>query len=296
MKTKRFKYFGIFVSVLVIFLGMTIPGYYWMRENVKSARIIHNSKLSPVIFIPGSSAGVNRFDNLFLELNTGTAKHSVIKIEVQTDDKLKVSGKLLARDMQPFIVVGFKNNSDGYSNIKKQARWFDIAMKYLRSHYYFNNFSGVGHSNGGLVYTIYLEKYFEDEDLDIRNLITIGSPFNFNEANVQKRTQMLDDLIKDRSKLPKNLFVYSIAGTTNYTDDGIVPSQSVEAGKFIFQDQVKNYTLMTVTGSKSDHSDLVQNRQVVQIIRSNTLLINLRGSNGGAGMPDFERSDREKSH
>ncbi|BDR57342.1 alpha/beta hydrolase [Xylocopilactobacillus apis] len=280
MQIKRLlKYAGIFLTVLIVFLGLTIPSYNWMRDNVKSARDVHNSRLSPVIFIPGSDATVDRFDNLFSELNSSTTKHSVIKITVQKNNTLTVTGKLMPRDLQPFFVVGFKNNSDGYDNIKKQAKWFDVAMKYLRKHYYFNNFSGVGHSNGGLIYTLYLEKYFSSDDLGINTLITIATPFNFNEADSEKKTQMLANMVDDRKSIPKNLVMYSIAGSTNFTDDGIVPWQSVEAGKYIYQDQVKNYTQITVTGSKSDHSDLVQNPQVVQIIRSNALLNNLRIQN-----------------
>ncbi|BDR59354.1 alpha/beta hydrolase [Xylocopilactobacillus apicola] len=290
---KTIKYIGIFFGTLIIFLGMAIPSYNWMRSNVSSARDIHNSRLSPVIFIPGSDASVDRFDKLFEEFNSQTNKHSIIKITVKKNDNLVVSGKLSPRDLQPFFVVGFENNADGYNNIKKQARWFSLAMKYLRSHYFFNNFSGVGHSNGGLIYTTYLEKYFNENNLDIKSLVTIGTPYNFSETDVEKRTQMLDNMVEDRKSLPKNLIVYSIAGTKNYTDDGIVPSQSVEAGKFIFQDQVKNYTLITVTGNNSDHSDLVRNPQVVQIIRSNTLMNNLRQQNPGDGFPTGQKTEKQ---
>lgn len=286
------KYVITFLIVLIVFLGLTISSYKWMLSNVKSASDIHNSRLSPVIFIPGSSASVDRFDSLFEELNTGGVKHSVIKIKVKKNDKLVITGKFLPRDLQPFFVVGFENNEDGYTNIKKQARWFNIAMKYLRSRYYFNNFSGVGHSNGGLVYTIFLEKYFDENDLDINTLLTIGTPYNFNESDIEKRTQMLDNLVQDRKLLPENLTVFSIAGTKNYTDDGIVPSQSVEAGKYIFQDQVKNYTLLTVTGSNSEHSDLVQNPQVVEMIKSKTLFKDLREQNNNPNEETPSKSTR----
>ena len=78
---------------------------------------------------------------------------------------------------------------------------------------------------------------------------------------------MLADFIKNRTALPESLKVYSLSGGKSYESDGIVPETSVAAGKFIFQKQVKSYTAMTVTGEKADHSDLPQNKQVIQAIR-----------------------------
>ena len=69
----------------------------------------------------------------------------------------------------------------------------------------------------------------------INTLMTIASPYNFSETNIDKRTQILTDLIKDNSKIPTNLVMYSVAGTENYNNDGTVPFASVEAGKYIFK-------------------------------------------------------------
>ncbi|MGL5688277.1 MAG: alpha/beta hydrolase, partial [Weissella cibaria] len=51
----------------------------------------------------------------------------------------------------------------------------------------------------------------------------------------------------------------------------IVPEESVEAGKYIFQKQVAHYTQITVTGDDAQHSDLPQNDQIVQLIQQNVL-------------------------
>ncbi|MCI7590823.1 MAG: alpha/beta hydrolase, partial [Lactobacillus johnsonii] len=56
------------------------------------------------------------------------------------------------------------------------------------------------------------------------------------------------------------------------------PESSVAAGKYIFQNQVKHYTTMTVTGSDAQHSSLPQNKQVVQLIKQ-YLLENNSGNN-----------------
>ncbi|MBA1393820.1 alpha/beta hydrolase, partial [Lactobacillus sp. XV13L] len=78
-------------------------------------------------------------------------------------------------------------------------------------------------------------------------------------------------LYQGRSKLPDNLIVYAIAGTKNYRSDGIVPYQSVEAGKYIYQNQVKKYTQITVTGEGSTHSSLLDNPQIARLIQENVV-------------------------
>lgn len=97
--------------------------------------------------------------------------------------------------------------------------------------------------------------------------MTLGTPYNFSEVTLARRTVMLTDYINKSKKLPKGLSVYSIAGTEDYTDDGIVPVQSVIAGKYIFQKHVKAYTQITVSGSDAQHSSLPENTEVVSLIQ-----------------------------
>lgn len=257
--------------ILLIFVLSSIPAYFQMKQAVYSEKAFHNSTLSPVIFIPGSSASQNRFDDLLKQYNTPKKRHSIVKITVRKNNHLHVTGKITAHDKQPFIVIAFQNNADGYQNIKKQTYWLKLAINYLTANYNFNNFSAVGHSNGGLIWTWYLEKYFNHNALRINHLITIGTPYNSLESNIKNQTAIFHQLHQHRQQLPKNLIVDSIAGTKNYQDDGIVPYQSVEAGKYIFQNTVAKYTQATVTGDDSEHSSLLANQQVRTIIRENIL-------------------------
>ncbi|RRK09845.1 alpha/beta hydrolase [Lactiplantibacillus garii] len=261
---------SLIVLVLgMVFLGLLIgPSYHWTQANVTAMTGRHDSQLSPIIMIPGSSASQNRFDTLVKQLNKADKRrHSLIKLTVKTDDKITMSGSLRPRDNEPVIVVGFENNKDGYDNIKKQARWFSLAFKQLAAKYQFNNFKAIGHSNGGLIYTYFFEHYFNRSDITVKRIMTIGSPYNFSEENLSHKTQMLADFIKYRENLPKNATVYSVAGTENYDTDGLVPARSVEAGKYVYQGQVKHYTEITVTGNNAQHSDLPQNKQIVALIR-----------------------------
>lgn len=266
LKNPNLKWLAL---ILLIIIVLTIPGYSWMKKENHQRAQRRKSILSPVIMVPGSSATTERFNQLVDQLNENTPqKHSVLKVNVSTKGVLTYTGSINKNDNEPFIIIGFQNNKDGYSNIKKQAGWLDEAFYALSQNYKFNNFKAFGHSNGGLIWTYWLEHYYSEysTEIKIKRLMTLGTPYNFSEKNINHKTQMLEDFINNKSKIPKSLIVYSLSGGKNYESDGIVPEASVAAGKYIFQNQVKSYTAMTVTGEKADHSDLPQNQQVIQVI------------------------------
>lgn len=120
--------------------------------------------------------------------------------------------------------------------------------------------------SGRLIYTYFLEHYFNERQIQIKKLMTIGTPYNFAESK-SRCTQMLSDFIKNREKIPYNLTMYSIAGSENYVEDGLVPLSSVLVGKYIYQGVVRHYTQITVTGRLAQHSALPQNREVLNLIR-----------------------------
>lgn len=281
--------------VLTVIIALAVPGYSWMKADNHARAERRKSLLSPVIMVPGSSATTERFNQLVKQLNQNTpTKHSVMKINVSTKGTLSYSGKINRNDNEPFIIVGFENNHDGYSNIKKQAGWFDQAFYALSESYKFNNFKAFGHSNGGLIWTYWLEHYYADysNEIKIKRLMTLGTPYNFSESNINYKTQMLEDFIKGKNKLPKSLIVYSLSGGKNYESDGIVPEDSVAAGKYIFQNRVKSYTAMTVTGEKADHSDLPQNKQVIKVIKQYLLEPSKIRNSQNAGQPKEKDNNR----
>ena len=262
------------IVILIITIVLAIPATIYANQNATKLQMRRDSRMSPVIMIPGSSASINRFDTLVQKINERDHKnHSLLKVYVKENGQLVFTGRIRRQDNEPFIVVGFQNNHDGYSNIKKQAKWFNLAFNELKQRYNFNNFKAIGHSNGGLIYTAFLENYFNTTSnrlIRMKVLMTIGSPYNFAEAS-NRPTQMLKDFIKNRKNLPKYLTMYSVAGTKNYVADGIVPVSSVEAGKYIYQGVVKHYTQITVTGRLAQHSELPQNNQVLQLIEEYVL-------------------------
>lgn len=279
IKNKR-SLVTIISIILIVFAGLAIPSYIWAKDNVKYLRTVYTSKMSPIIMIPGSSASQYRFDKLVTQLNKKYGyQHSLLRLKVYNDGKISYSGTMRSQDTEPIIVVGFENNHDGYDNIKKQAKMFSDALTVLQDKYHFNNFKAIGHSNGGLIYTAFIEQYLSKHDIKMKKLMTIGSPYNFSEDSTTNKTEMLADFIKNREKIPKSLTVYSIAGTENYTSDGLVPESSVRSGKYIYQNQVKHFTEMTVTGDDAQHSDLPQNSEIIRVIQDYVVQNHVRPNN-----------------
>ena len=258
----------ILITSVILLLVLGFFSHNAIAQSSDKEAKIQNSRMKPIIFVPGSSATINRFDDLFKELNATGPVHSVLKVQVNENNQLVFHGKLNPRDRQPFIVVGFQDNRDGYSNIKKQTKWLNLALTEIQNRYHFRDFSAIGHSNGGLVWTNYLEQDYAASSFNIPTLMTLGTPFNFSETSMQRRTEMLNDFIADNNQLPDNLVMYSVAGTDDYTDDGIVPVESVLAGKYIYQNKVKSYTQITVSGANAQHSSLPENPEVVNLIKA----------------------------
>lgn len=264
MTKRRRILLGALIAIIGIF---AIFGGFYAHHTAVQMQRRQRSQMSPVIMIPGSSATVNRFDSMVARINQMDHRnHSLLKVKVYNDGKITFTGQIRQGDHEPFIVVGFQNNHDGYSNIKQQASMFNRAFKQIKRRYEFNNFKGIGHSNGGLIYTYFLEHYFNERQITLTRLMTIGSPYNFSEPT-SRRTQMLKDFIKYRKRLPKNIDMYSVAGSENYVEDGIVPLSSVLAGKYVYQGAVDHYTQITVTGRLAQHSSLPQNREVLDLIQ-----------------------------
>ena len=255
------------------FIKYLIQLYTKIQNKLPSHPISHlplsKVDIQPIIMIPGSSATENRFNKMVRKLNHGQhPHHSLIRIKVWNDGRMTYRGHLKRKDRNPIFVIGFQNNRDGYENIKKQAAMFDAALTISREKYPFTSFKGLGHSNGGLVYTVFLQQYMaKHSGLEMEKLLTIGSPYNLNKKNLNHRVPMLDEFVANQEKLPKKLQHLSIVGIFFRDGDGIVHRSSVEAGCLIYKGKIASYREVVITGKAAHHSSLPQNEQVVDLIK-----------------------------
>lgn len=258
---------GTIVSIILVIICLLFFSIGKLFQPTKIGHIRRNA--IPTILIPGSSAGSHRFDALVKDLNhRDHHQHSLLRLTVHQNNTVTHTGSISRRDTRPFVVISFTNNHDGYNNIRHQSYWLRTAFSYLKQHADLHTFNLVGHSNGGLIFTDYLERYYHQQSLDVREFMFIGSSFNFNNTVQNQHTTMLKDFIRHQNKLPRNLMVFGILGAQTYSSDGRVPVQSVDASRQIFQNHVAVFNELLVTGQNAQHSDLVRKIDVETLIHN----------------------------
>lgn len=225
---------------------------------------------TPTIMVPGTNGTVNRFDDLIDEVGTT----GVLKVTVQTDGTVTSTGKLTTTTTHPIIVIGFEDSSD--ETLDKQGEWYQLALHYIQQSYTFAAYNYFGHSNGGLVITSYLENYQAASDPELIKLITLGTPYNdtsdqYNETGtklteIKETSSLLQGYLTNIARIPSTIQMLNIAGEIDQTSsDGIVPVTSVLAGRLIYaQSLASSYQEVLLTGDQTGHSDLVENKQMIQ--------------------------------
>ncbi len=229
-------------------------------------------KQVPLILIPGTDANGNRFDNFMNELMKQVGKKDILKINVKTDGTTEWTSSLSKKSIDPFIVISFSDSSE--KGVEKQAEWTDIAMKKAHQLYSFKSYNALGHSNGGLVWTIYLENIAYQPSSQMKSLITLGTPYNYldpkanpypNRASLTE-TDMLKQMISKRKRLPNSLKMISIGGNYKEDSDGIVPLTSALSSRKIYKNKVASYSEKIFHGDNARHNMLTENPEVINYI------------------------------
>lgn len=224
----------------------------------------------PLLLVPGTGGKISRFDKLIALLEEKQPV-AVLKITVQEDDTLLVSGSLAIDNTRPVVVIAFSDASE--AAVPKQAHWFRKALMYLEEHFQVRAYDYFGHSNGGLVITEYLENVCLSIDPQVRFLLLTGTPFDgvrqqtvSQAANQlqQNPSESLKNYLVKQSRLPSNLDVVLVAGEKNDSNsDGIVPVISVAAGLQLYA-EANSCRFVLVKGV--GHSQLVTHETVVHLI------------------------------
>lgn len=229
--------------LLAIFMLMIILGGLYLTKGkdkeISSRKIITINK--PIIMIPGSGGDSDSYDSMIKKLKKKTSGITVLKLTVFEDGSVKASGKLTSDSSYPLITVAFSDSSD--ASVPKQGKWFSNAIEYLKKHYEFKQYNYLGHSNGGLIITYYFERYIKSDDPKADRLMFLGAPFNGVEQSENvldadgKLVTISDDLkplLTKKQRIPHDIKVLNLYSDVKSDSDGIVPVESVKAGKQIY--------------------------------------------------------------
>lgn len=238
MKFKKYKI--VLVTSVVLLVIIALSSFVIVSHvTSKSEKKIVIKKDMPLILIPGTSATGDRFDDFINQMAAKVGDKDVIKLTVQTDGTVEWTATQNHHLVNPFIVISFVDSSE--ETVGKQAKWIQLALKKAHTLTSFDEYNAIGHSNGGLAWTIYLEQAPSQYTQKMQKLITLGTPFD-SQLPLEKKdtmgretiveTDMLKKLVADSHKIPKNLDMISIAGELDENSgDGVVPLKSVSASK-----------------------------------------------------------------
>lgn len=262
------KQFLIMISLLLIFISGC------QSNKTEAAFSPRKETAIPIILVPGTNATENRFDEFTDDLKISYLhKADALKVTVKKDQTLSYSGKALtSKNHRPFIVIAFEDNSE--KGILKQAEWLAIALNDLYEKYHFSTFDAIGHSNGGLVLTNFLEYHSTEIEPHLRKLVTVSTPYNDTDEKdngsahdlkkLPKKTNLLQTFIDRKGFIPKSISVLNITGDlkNNHVSDGIVPVNSALAGELIYKGTVSSYSSKIYNGNDTGHSDILSNKHV----------------------------------
>lgn len=86
------------IVILIITIVLAIPATIYANQNATKLQMRRDSRMSPVIMIPGSSASINRFDTLVQKINERDHKnHSLLKVYVKENGQLVFTGRIRDR-------------------------------------------------------------------------------------------------------------------------------------------------------------------------------------------------------
>ncbi|MBO0471843.1 alpha/beta hydrolase [Enterococcus sp. DIV0242_7C1] len=231
---------------------------------------------TPTIMVPGTNGTVDRFDGLIKALKV-KEQSEVLKVTVATDGTTSFSGKLSPSSEHPIIVIAFEDSSD--DTLAIQGKWYQQALTAIQKKYIFKTYNYLGHSNGGLVITSYLENFILTEDPKLNKLITLGTPYNgtsykkndtvTNAGEVKQVSQLLKSYVQNRHEIPSTIAMLNIAGEIeDSATDGTVPVQSVFSGSMIYQENVSDYQELLIQGERTKHSELVENEEFIKQLQA----------------------------
>lgn len=261
------------ITLLFIFLGQK-------SLTVFADKSLENNQpipiQTPTIMVPGTNGTADRFDGLIKALKVNE-QSEVLKVTVATDGTTSFTGKLSPSSEHPIIVIAFEDSSD--DTLAIQGKWYQQALTAIQKKYILKTYNYLGHSNGGLVITSYLENFLLTEDPKLNKLITLGTPYNgtsdkendtvTNTGEVKQVSQLLKSYLQNRHEIPSTIDMLNIAGEIeDSATDGTVPVQSVFSGSMIYQENVSGYQELLIQGERTKHSELVENEEFIKQLQA----------------------------
>lgn len=224
----------------------------------------------PVFFVPGAYDNNESWQNM-LKMIDPNNEHTVVRFNADANGKiLRQDQRIVDNGKRPYVIVLFPVNLYKEEVIAQDADALREAINQYNLKNPFTEADIVAHSNGGTISTTYLEKNSQLSSFKyhFNNLLTIGTPYNFQAGNGAENTLFLNNLIRNSGNLPSDLNVTNLIGSTPTDDstDSVVSRDSALSGSKIFKGKVGSFQQIFLTGEYAQHGKQSDSPQVAQII------------------------------
>lgn len=270
---------------LLIAVGMLIFGVVIGNFFVPSHYVFRNAKhhlIYPSIYICGSSGYASSMNKMIDAMTSDpvTKAHKGLTIVVNTDNSLKITGKIADYTDRPTIAVGMQK---GTNNSLKYESALRAVMGYLSKHYRVGYVNFMGYSAGGAGAYRYLLQYSFDRKLPpVKKFLALAGQFN---ASTAQPNQTLDDVLKVGPKNKTKYYKYWVANYKRLNpavqvvllagdydakkqSDGIVPWADSFSLNYLLQkngNPVEHYLIQG--GGSRYHTNMPKNTEAINYVK-----------------------------
>ncbi|MCQ2383205.1 MAG: alpha/beta hydrolase, partial [Clostridia bacterium] len=204
---------------------------------------------------------------------------TIIEADVSENGKVTFHGTIKKDDINPIILVNYRNNRDG--NEAKLTRYSKNVMLSLQKRYGITEVNLVGHSMGNMSIMYYIIHEADNLRLpQVVKVVHLAGHFNgikgmhepanvqFNKDGTPTKTSPTYHSLK-RTRQVKNLDkiqFLNLYGDIDNQSDGRVSNTSSQSLRSLVSEKAKSYREVKFTGKKAQHSQLHENSQVDRVL------------------------------
>lgn len=261
----------------MLFIGGIILAYNSVQKKVNTTTYHHAKRVT--VFFHGYGSSSNAERHMAQAAKRAGVTKTIVEADVSENGKVTFHGTIEKDDINPIILVNYRNNRDG--NEAKLTRYSKNVMLGLQKRYGITEVNLVGHSMGNMSIMYYIIHEADNLRLpQVVKVVDIAGHFNgikgMNEpANVQlnkdgtptKKSATYQSLerIRQVKNLDKIQFL-NLYGDINNQSDGRVSNTSSQSLRSLVSEKAKSYREVKFTGKKAQHSQLHENSQVDRVL------------------------------
>ncbi|WP_025021401.1 alpha/beta hydrolase [Ligilactobacillus equi] len=267
------------LSILLgmLFIGGIILAYNSVQNKINTTTYHHAKRAT--VFFHGYGSSSNAERHMAQAAKRAGVTKTIVEADVSENGKVTFHGIVKKDDINPIILVNYRNNRDG--NEAKLTRYSKNVMLGLKKRYGISEVNLVGHSMGNMSIMYYIINEADNLRLpQVVKVVDIAGHFNgikgMNEpANVQlnkdgtptKKSATYQSLerIRQVKNLDKIQFL-NLYGDINNQSDGRVSNTSSQSLRSLVSEKAKSYREVKFTGKKAQHSQLHENSQVDRVL------------------------------